>query len=364
MTVFLQQLNKKRSVFIVAEIGKNFIRTKNLQPVSVYLKNTKKLVDAAKESGADAVKFQTHNFKDEQLNLKIFSPHFNGSDRYNWVKRNTFSLEKFWKPLKKYCDRKKIIFFSTPMSRGAAELLENLKVPFWKVGSGDILDFVMLDYLRQTGKPVIISSGMSTLAEIKKAVDFIKEKNSHITLLHCVSKYPCPASELNLKTIPFLRKKFKVNSGFSDHSLNISTAVAAAALGAVVIEKHFSFSRNLWGPDHKVSLTPSEFKKMVDAIRKIENNPKAAKIFLEQKAIKQYFGKTGKFLRQDEAVFRPYFRKTLVAACDIAKGRIIKSAMVYAVRPRGFIKGLGSENYCSVVGKKAVKNLRKFEPFN
>jgi sialic acid synthase SpsE len=348
-------LNKK--VFIIAEIGKNFIQTKKEQSLSVYLKNAKKLVDAAKDAGADAVKFQTHTVEDEQFNVKVVSHHFKGSDRFSWVKRNTFPVEKFWKPLKAYCDKKKIIFFSTPMSRGAAKILQNLGVKLWKVGSGDILDFVMLDYIRQTKKPIIISSGMSTLSEVKKSIDFLNKKNKDIILLHCVSKYPCPPEELNLKTIGLLQKKFDFPVGFSDHSLGINSALAAATLGARVIEKHFSANRNLWGSDHKVSMTPGEFKRMVAGIRKIE----AGYLY---KINQRMMGKKIKKVNKDEEAFRPLFRKSLVAACDIPKGRVLKADMIYAMRPQKYLEGLRSEEYEDVIGKKTKQRLIRYQPID
>ena len=146
----------KKETFIIAEIGKNFIQTESERPVGEYLENAKVLVKAAKDAGAHAVKFQTHNVEDEQLNITVVSPHFKGADRYSWVTRNTNAtpLETFWRPLKAYCDEIGIIFHSTPMSRGAAQILQQLDVLFWKVGSGDILDFVLLDYIAKTGKPI------------------------------------------------------------------------------------------------------------------------------------------------------------------------------------------------------------------
>ena len=150
-------------VFFIAEIGKNFIQTEEERPVAEYLLNAKKLVKAAKEAGADAVKFQTHEVEDEQLNIDITSPHFKGADRYSWITRNMEAtpIDTFWKPLKKYCDETGILFFSTPMSRKAAMKLQEVGVPFWKVGSGDAQDYVTLDFMFSTKKPIIISTGMA-----------------------------------------------------------------------------------------------------------------------------------------------------------------------------------------------------------
>jgi len=171
-----------KDVFIIAEIGKNFIQTEEEKSIEEYLQNAKDLVDAAIETGVDAVKFQTHEVEDEQLNIKIVSPHFKGSDRYRWVTRNTNAtpLEEFWKPLKSYCDEKGIIFFSTPMSRKAAQKLEKVGVPFWKIGSGDVQDYVMLDFLIETRKPIMIANGMVSFAELDEVINYIRSKESII----------------------------------------------------------------------------------------------------------------------------------------------------------------------------------------
>ena len=358
----LDQVQKK--VFVIAEIGKNFIQTEAERPVSEYLENAKVLVRAAQVAGADAVKFQTHNVEDEQLNITVVSPHFKGADRYSWVTRNMRAtpLEEFWRPLKRYCDEIGIIFHSTPMSRGAAQKLQQLDVPFWKVGSGDILDFVLLDYLAKTGKPIIISSGMSTIEELDLTMDFLKRRNAEVVLLHCVSKYPCPPEELRLGTIDFLRTRYGVIVGFSDHSIGIDSALAAAALGARVVEKHFSLSRDLWGADHKVSMTPEEMKQLTDGIRDIEQNPAHRREYLEKDIVKKGMGSVGKVLQDDEAVFRPYFRKSLMAAHDIPEGTGLAPDDVYAMRPQQFAEGLPSEQYESVLGKITQQSLKKFDP--
>ena len=352
-------------VFVVAEIGKNFIQTAEERPVSEYLENAKALAKAAKDAGADAVKFQTHNVEDEQLNLPdVVSPHFKGADRYSWVTRNTNAtpLDAFWRPLKAYCDELGIIFHSTPMSRGAAKKLNELGAELWKVGSGDILDFVTLDYLASTGKPIILSSGMSTLEEIDKSIDFLKRRNAPVILLHCVSKYPCPPEGLNLSTIGFLRERYGIPVGFSDHSIGIDSALAAVALGAQVIEKHFSFARDLWGADHNVSMTPDELNALVVGIRELERHPAKRAEYLEKDVVKAGMGSGAKVLQEDEAVFRPYFRKSLMAGCDIPAGAIITTEMLYAMRPQAHAGGLPSEEYERVLGKTVQAPLRKYDP--
>ena len=318
-------------IFIIAEIGKNFIQTEDERSADKYLENAKELIRLAKESGADAVKFQTHNFEDEQLPVNVISPHFKGADRYSWVKRNTEATPlEFWKEIKKYCDEIGILFFSTPMSCGAAKILNQAGVNLWKVGSGDILDFVMLDYLARTGKPIIFSSGMSTLEETDATVNFLEER-------------------------------YNLPIGFSDHSIEITSALIAASMGAKIIEKHFSLDRGLWGADHKVSLNPQEFKEMSASIRRIENN-----FILKEKIASAYknnfSGNNVKALQDDEAVFRPYFRKSLMAGKNILAGEKITSDMLYAMRPQMYACGLPSEVYENVLGKTAVKNLKKYDP--
>jgi len=349
----IQDFINKNKVFIIAEIGKNFIQSDDIQSTSEYLENAKALVKAVKEAGADAVKFQTHNVEDEQMDIDIISPHFVGSDRYSWVKRNEKATPiEFWQELKKYCDELGIVFFSTPMSRGAAEKLEKIGVDLWKVGSGDILDFVMLDYIAKTGKPIIISSGMSTLEEVDKAVEFLKKRNNNIFLLHCVSKYPCPPEELNLNTIKMFEKRYNIPIGFSDHSIGYDSAIAAVNMGAKIIEKHFSLSRDLWGSDHKVSMLPEEMEIMVKKIR------------VGEKVDVSNYGTEEKKLYDDEAQFRPIFRKSLVAGRDLVAGTVIEPDMIYAMRPQQYIEGLPSEEYEYVIGKKIKKDLKKFEPIS
>jgi len=351
-------------VFIIAEIGKGFIQSEDERPVSEYLDNAKKLAKAAKDAGADAAKFQTHNVEDEQLNISVVSPHFKGADRYSWVSRNTNATptEGFWKPLKKYCDEIGILFFSTPMSRGAAKILEGLDVPLWKASSGDLLDFVELEYIAATGKPIIISSGMSTEGEVDLAMDFLKKRNARVALLHCVSKYPCPPEDLHLSSIEYLSARYGVPTGFSDHSVGIDSALAAVALGAKIVEKHFSFDRTLWGSDHKVSMTPDELRALVEGIRALEADPSKKQEYLEKDIVKAGMGMPQKTMDAEEAVFRPYFRKSLMAGTDIPAGAVLEPDMMYAMRPQAHAGGLPSEKYPDVVGRVVKIALKKYDP--
>ena len=362
---FRKSSGETSQTFIVAEVGKGFIQTEEDQTPEVYLKNAKELARLAKENGADAVKFQTHTVEDEQANINVVAPHFKGADRYNWVKRNTLATPVwFWRELKKYCDEIGVVFFSTPMSRGAAQLLSEVGVDLWKVGSGDILDFVMLDYLASTQKPIIISAGMSTLEEVDLAVDFLKKRNADFILMHCVSKYPCPPEELQLQTVNFFKQRYNVPIGFSDHSIGIDSALAAAALGAQVIEKHFSLNRDLWGSDHKVAMTPLELAALVKGIRELEYNPSKKEEYLAKDAVKAGLGEPIKILQEGEAQFRPFFRKTLVALRGIPAGSKITSDMIGAMRPQAHLAGLPSEKYEEVLGKTSKTDVVKYQPIS
>lgn len=352
----LVNLIKNKGVFVIAEIGKNFIQTKDSKSIDEYIINAKKLIDAAVDSGVDAVKFQTHELEDEQANIPITAPHFQGSERYEWVKRNSEELNiDFFRILKNYAENKGIFFFSTPMSRMAAEKLESIGVPFWKIGSGDVQDYLLLNYVCKTGKTVIISTGMVSHEELDVVVKYILGKGNQLIILYCVSKYPCPAKDFNLATIELFKKKYpSVIVGFSDHSVgNNSVPLSAINLGAMVIEKHFSFSRDLWGSDHKVSITPEEMKNLVYSIRNKD---------LKKIETQLYYGVESKELEGANSSFRAYFNKTLVAGKDMCAGSIITEADMYAMRPRVYLNGMRSDQVNEVIGRKLLVNIKKFEP--
>jgi len=247
---------------VIAEIGKNYIdSTRDKQTVEECLVLAKRMVFRAKEAGADVVKFQTHVWEDEKNKRS--------SKREYWSMLNEklTPVGDFWVPLKEFCDSIGIEFLTTPMSKKAAEKINHL-VGRWKVSSADIVDFDLLQYIKDTKKPVIISTGMSTNGQIDRAVEFLGDQIQLIN--YCVSIYPCDVSRINLQMINILKEKYNLPVGFSDHSLSTEVAVLAVKMGARSIEKHFTLDRDAFGPDHKASLLPEEFKKMVDAIRKAE----------------------------------------------------------------------------------------------
>lgn len=253
-------------VFIIAEAGVNHNGSLDL---------AFKLVDAAKEAGADAVKFQT--FRAE--NLATTSAH-----KAAYQERTTSSSETQFEMLKRleldadahrklieHCRSIGVQFLSSPFDLESIDLLEKLQVPLYKVPSGEITNLPFLRHIAGKGKPVIVSTGMCTLGEVEEAVQTLRDSGAtDITLLHCVTEYPAPFTEINLRAMHTMRTAFGLPVGYSDHSPGTEIAIAATALGAVVIEKHFTLDRNLPGPDHAASLEPAELKQMVISIRHVQ----------------------------------------------------------------------------------------------
>ena len=274
-------------VKIICEAGKNFIITGQDEPIEALLNRAKELALAAKNCGADIVKYQTHVWEDEQF--------LRAESRKEWTLRNErlTPFEEFWKPLKEYCDEIGIEFLSTGMSLLAAKKIESL-VQRWKIPSGNLHDFELIEYVARSGKPIILSSGMSIQKEVDKAVNLIRQFNNDLTILQCTSEYPCAEDKVNLNIMKEYEWRYQTkNIGFSDHTLSLTIPAIAVAMGAVLIEKHFTFNRNAYGPDHKVSLLPEEFKEMVENIRWTE----------------MVMGEKEKKLTEQEVKFRKIFRK-------------------------------------------------------
>jgi len=341
------------NVFVIAEIGKNFIQSEAPATDDAYLENAKALVDAAAESGADAAKFQTHTVDDEQRELHVVSPHFSGSDRYTWVKRNADATPlSFWKEVQEHCQKRGILFFTTPMSRGALRKIAPLDPPFWKVSSADVHDHVMLREMLRTKKPIIISTGMVSYKELDATVKYLEDV-PELGILYCISQYPAPKESFNLSSIERFAKLYPhAVIGFSDHSLGHEAALAAIKTGARIIEKHFSLSRDFWGSDHKVSMTPKEMETMVKAIRNRS---------FEHCDASPYMGNPEKELEGATNAFRPYFGKILVAARDLPEESVLDEEAIYAMRPALDDEGMLSNRVEEVLGKKVAKSLKKYD---
>jgi N,N'-diacetyllegionaminate synthase len=253
-------------VFIIAEAGVNHNGSLDL---------ALQLVDAAKASGADAVKFQT--FRADQLATRA-------AHKAAYQERTTAESETQFEMLQrleldtaahrriiKHCGESGIQFLSSPFDIRSVDLLDSLDVPLYKVPSGEITNFPFLRRLAQKGRPIILSTGMSTLGEVEEAVQVLRNAGAkQLTLLHCVTEYPAPYGEVNLRAMWTLKQAFGLPVGYSDHTPGIEISIAATAMGAEVIEKHFTLDRSLPGPDHAASLEPSELKEMVTAIRNVE----------------------------------------------------------------------------------------------
>lgn len=325
------------SVFIIAEAGVN-------HNGSVAL--AKKLIDVAVESGADAVKFQT--FKADNLVSK-------NAEKAEYQKETTDKHESQYDMIKKleldvpthkelieYCMKKNILFLSTPFDLESIDLLDDLGLKLFKIPSGEITN---LPYLRKIGclnKEVILSTGMADIGEIEDTLDVLISsgtKKENITVLHANTQYPTPMEDVNLKAMITIGKTFNVKYGYSDHTLGIEVDIAAVALGASVIEKHFTLDKTMEGPDHKASLEPHELKNMVHAIRNIE------------KAL-------GNGIKKPSPSERPNIniaRKSIVAACDISMGDLLTENNLTVKRPGG---GLNPMLWDKICGTIAIRNYK------
>ena len=316
-------ISEKNACFIIAEAGVNHNGKLGL---------AKKLIDRAKEAGADAVKFQTW------ITDEIFTPSY---PEYKMLKKLELSYNDFEK-LKKYAQKKGIIFLSTPDEEKSADFLEKLNVPAFKIGSGEITNLSYLKHVAKKKKPIILSTGTADLKEIKEAVRTIKKtKNSKLALLHCTTSYPCPIKDVNLRAMLALKKEFKdLLIGYSDHTSGIFVSVMAVSLGASIIEKHFTLNKNFPGPDHKASLDPEELKQMIKAVRDAE------------KAL----GSEIKKAVESEKKNREIVRKFITAKIDIPKNSLIKKDMI-ALKRAG--KGLEPKYIKKILGRKAKKEIKK-----
>jgi len=326
--------------FIIAEAGVNHNGDVEL---------AKNLIEVAKNAGADAVKFQT--FKTEEIVTqnaeKAGYQKETTGEGYQYEMINSLELsKKEFGELAEYARKKDIMFLSSPFDSESVDLLYKLNVPAYKVASGEITNFLLLDYIARKGKPIILSTGMSTLGEVEEALNVIRSEGvKDVILLHCVSNYPAKIVEVNLRAMQTLKCAFKLPVGFSDHTLGITVPIAAVALGACVIEKHFTLNRNLPGPDHKASLEPNELKEMVKTIKDVE----------------RALGDDIKRPTKEERKIKKVARKSIVAKVNIPKGTIITKWMLAIKRPG---TGLMPKYINKVIGKKARSDIKKDEIFS
>jgi pseudaminic acid synthase len=327
--------------FIIAELSGNHNHN-----FDVAIKSLK----AMKEAGADAVKLQTYTA--DTLTIDCKNKYFQIKGGTLWDGKTFYELYKEaytpwdWHPkLQKVAKELGLIFFSTPFDRTAVDFLERLNVPAYKVASFEANDLPLIEYIASKKKPVIISTGVSTMSEIKEAVQTCKnQSNDQTILLKCTSAYPAPFNEVNLNTIPDMTSKFKKIIGLSDHTHGISIPVAAVALGAKVIEKHFILDRKLGGPDAEFSLNPQEFKTMVKSIREVEEAMGKVTYELSPKILKSR-----------------KFQRSLFVVEDIAKGEKLTEKNIRSIRP-GY--GLSPKHFYDIIGKVAKRNIKRGTPIN
>ena len=322
--------------YIIAEIGSNHNRE---------LETAKKLIDVAKDSGCDAVKFQSYTAEGI---YSIYTPRISemdgrskpGETPYELIKRIQMPVE--WHSLlKEYCDRIGITFCSSPFDESMVDVLESANVPFYKVASYETTHYPMLAKIAKTRKPVILSTGNSQLEDIERAVDALKKNGcKDYALLHCVSQYPARFEDINLRCIKTLRTAFDCVVGFSDHTTDYLSSTLALPLGASIIEKHITLDKSCEGPDHPFSLEPNELKQFVQAIRNTE----------------LILGSSVKKVRKSEEENHRIGRRSLIAALDIKKGETITADKLIVKRPA---LGLNPKYFDLVVGKVAKKDIPK-----
>lgn len=339
ITVNDRMIGPGQPVYIIAEMSANH---------NQGFDQAVKIIHAAKEFGADAVKLQTYT--PDTITIDCDNEYFRIGKGTIWEGRTLYDLYKEaytpweWQPkLKEIADDLGLVLFSSPFDHTAVEFLEGMGVPVYKIASFELVDLPLIRRVAQTGKPIIMSTGMATLAEIDAAVQTARKAGAtQIALLKCISAYPASPEEMNLRVIPHLSEAFQVPAGLSDHSLGIAVPVAAAALGACIVEKHFTLSRSIPGPDSSFSLEPQEFKAMVEAIR------------IAEKAI----GEVTYAVTESEKASR-VFRRSLFVVQDMKAGDIFSEKNIRSIRP-GF--GLPPKYYDTLLGKQVKKDVQKGTP--
>lgn len=334
-----RKIGPEYPVFIVAEMSANHNQKFN---------EAVQIIQTAKRCGADAIKLQTYT--PDTLTINCNSEYFRIKETI-WRDKTLYELysEAYmpweWQPeLKKIADEIEIILFSTPFDKTSVDFLEeHVNVPAYKISSFEIVDISLIEYIAQKGKPIIMSTGMASFEEISEAVEAVRRTGvSDIALLKCTSAYPAIPEDMNLRTIPHLTETFQVVAGLSDHTSGLTIPIVAVALGASIIEKHFTLSRQNGGPDASFSLEPDEFKEMVRAIR------------IAEKALgRVYYGIT------HQEKMSKVFRRSLFMVKDIMEGEVFTRDHIKSIRP-GY--GLHPKFINDIIGRKAKRDIKKGTP--
>jgi len=305
-------------------------------------------IDAVAKTGCNAIKFQTHIAKAESSIYEPFRVKFSQQDdtRMDYWKRMEFSLEQ-WKGIKQHCDDLGLEFMSSPFSNAAVDLLEEVGVVRYKVGSGEVNNFVLLDKIAQTGKPVIISSGMSSYEELDATIQFLKDRNVTYSILQCTTAYPTTPEQFGLNVVKELKDRYKVPVGFSDRSSSIEACIAATAIGAELLEFHVVFDKEMFGPDAKASLTMSETKQLVQAVRNIE---KALQSPIDKNDNKQFLD------------LKKIFEKSLAVNKELSCGHVLTFSDLETKKPKGY--GILASDYEQAIGKRLKSDLKQWDFLN
>lgn len=326
-------------VFLVAEVG---------QAHDGSLGMAHSFIDALSGSGVDAIKFQTHLADAESSGREPFRVNFSYEDstRYDYWKRMQFTPAQ-WRGVKAHCDDKGLEFMSSPFSLAAVDLLEQIGTKRYKIGSGEVSNHLLLERVAQTGKPAILSSGMSSYEELDDAMQFLKQRSVSVSVLQCTTQYPTTAETVGLNVIRELRERYAVPVGLSDHSGTIYPSLAATALGAEILEFHVCFDRRCFGPDSTSSLTIDEVDRLIEGVRFIETamaNPvekSDASSFAELKSI---------------------FGKSISLNKDLPRGHVLRFADLESKKPAG--QGICASDFQSIVGRQLTRKMCRWDYLN
>ena len=320
---------------IIAEIG---------QAHDGSLGTAHAFIDALASTGVDAVKFQTHIAEAESSEFEPFRVKFSKQDstRFDYWKRMEFTSDQ-WKGLRDHCLDKNLKFISSPFSIAAVDLLDALNIDFFKIGSGEVSNLLLLDRIAKTGKPIILSSGMSSWEELDKTIDFIRPFGNSLSILQCTTAYPTQPEQWGINVIAELKSRYQVPAGFSDHSGDIFACLAAAALGAEIFEFHVVFDKRQFGPDSVASITIDQAAKLCEGIAQIQN---ANKNPIQKSEVAHF------------AELKRIFGKSLAVNKDLPAGHFIEIGDLESKKPGD--QGIPADRYSEVIGKKLVKDLKRW----
>ena len=326
-------------VFIIAEIA---------QAHEGSLGIAHSYIDALAACNVDAIKFQTHIADAESSEHEMFRVNFSYEDktRFDYWKRMEFSSEQ-WSGLAEHCNEKGVEFMSSPFSCAAVDLLESLNVKRYKIGSGELQNYLMLDKIARTGKAIILSSGMSNWQELDEAIAFLKPFGNELSLLQCTTAYPTVAGQWGLDQISEMKKRYRLTTGFSDHSGKSFVGIAAAAIGAEILEFHVVFDKQMFGPDAKASLTIDEVKYLVQSIRELENDRNTN---YDKSNADKY------------TALKTMFGKSLAVNKSLEIGHILTINDLESKKPGD--KGIPAKDFIQVVGEKLVREMKQWDFLN